>query len=69
MTRKERRLVAGGIRQAILDIVVDRPETPAMALGRAARNVAELLSYNDPRFDRDQFLAECGVPVDIPLKT
>ena len=58
MTRKDYQLIADAVRKAMTaDHGWDtRP------ICRTARDIADALASDNPRFDRARFLAACGVP-------
>jgi hypothetical protein len=60
MTRKDYQLIAEVF--ANLGQIIDIKETVAVDL---ARNLADALETDNPRFDRDRFLKACGVTTSL----
>ncbi|WP_109798667.1 hypothetical protein [Novosphingobium meiothermophilum] len=59
MTRKDYELIAAAVSEARADMA-DHPGRLAGA-AQTARRLASALRTTNPRFDRDRFLAACGV--------
>lgn len=63
MTRKDYELIAAAIKEAkpLLPPVADYAETTRqLGWQTTAHAVAEALARDNPRFDRERFLAACG---------
>jgi len=58
MTRKDYNALAGAIRESIAIVDSLESDSAAMvwAIERAAREIANVLAADNPRFDRDRFL-------------
>jgi hypothetical protein len=55
MTRKDYRLIANALK------ALQAPHNDTDTLGNVAYSLADVLQYDNPRFNRAKFLEACGV--------
>lgn len=60
MTRKDYELIASGFRYSKDSADLGAAPDFVDGIEDAARRISELLARDNPRFDRDRFLAACG---------
>jgi hypothetical protein len=63
MTRKDYQLIAEVIANLNADFNTDGEDTVSLSL--VAKELAEALETDNPRFDRNRFLVACGVTSDL----
>ena len=64
MTKKDFELIAAALKEARMHwIIAETPDADSFRAGlyAAAKELAHALSTTNPRFDRERFLAACGV--------